>query len=123
MSNAGAKLRAAAAETVDAVVSGGRSLDHALARTEQGLRLDNRMDDSALLRMLCYGTLRHHWRLNEWISRLLSRPFRRRDAVVNALLAMGLYQLTDTRIPEHAVVSQTVEATRQLRRPEAGRCR
>ena len=34
------------------------------------------------------------------------------------LLAIGLYQLTDTRIPDHAVVSQTVEASRLLRRPK-----
>ena len=74
--------------------------------------------DRALLRLLCYGTLRHHWHLQVWIGRLLDRPLKPKDSVINALLAVGLYQLTETRIPDHAVVSQTVEASRLLRRPK-----
>ena len=75
-------------------------------------------DDRALLRLLCYGTLRRHWRLQFWIGQLLERPLKPRDSVINALLAIGLYQLAETRIPDHAVVSQTVEASRLLRRPK-----
>jgi len=110
----GARLRAAAAEVVDAVVSAGKSLDAALPAHET--RLPG--EDRALLRLLCYGTLRRHWRLQFWIGQLLDRPLKRRDSVINALLAIGLYQLTETRIPDHAVVSQTVEASRLLRRPK-----
>ena len=110
----GARLRAAAAQVVDAVVTSGRSLDSALAVHEQGVA----KEDRALLRLLCYGALRRHWRLQFWIDQLLNRPLKRKDSVINALLAVGLYQLTDTRIPDHAVVSQTVEATRLLRRPK-----
>jgi 16S rRNA (cytosine967-C5)-methyltransferase len=110
----GARLRAAAAQVVDAVVTSGRSLDSALSGHEPKVATEDR----ALLRLLCYGTLRRHWRLQFWIGRLLNRPLKRRDSVINALLAIGLYQLTDTRIPDHAVVSQTVEASRLLRRPK-----
>ena len=110
----GARLRAAAARVVDAVVTSGKSLDSALAGHEPEVATQDR----ALLRLLCYGALRHHWRLQFWIDRLLNRPLEPRDSVINALLAIGLYQLTDTRIPDHAVVSQTVEATRLLRRPK-----
>jgi 16S rRNA (cytosine967-C5)-methyltransferase len=113
----GIKVRAAAARAVDAVVSSGRSLDDALAKEEAGVHAD----DISLLRLLAYGTLRHHWRLQSWIDALLDRPLRKRDQVVNALLAVGLYQLTETRIPDHAAVSQTVEAARTLgRQPQAG---
>ena len=70
------------------------------------------------MRMLTYGALRHHWRLQEWIGQLVSRPLKQRDSVVNALLAVGLFQLCDTRIPDHAAVSLTVDATRALRRPK-----
>jgi 16S rRNA (cytosine967-C5)-methyltransferase len=52
------------------------------------------------------------------VDALLGRPLKSRDSVVNALLAIGLYQLNETRIPDHAVVSQTVEAARMLRRPK-----
>ncbi len=114
MANAGARTRAVAAEIVDAVVTGGQSLDAAIARLE--VRVGP--DDRSLLRMLCYGTLRHHWQLQGWIGQLLNRPLKKRDSVINALLRVGLYQLYDTRIPDHAAVSQTVEAARQLRRPK-----
>jgi 16S rRNA (cytosine967-C5)-methyltransferase len=68
--------------------------------------------------MLAYGTLRHHWQLQGWIRELLDRPLKRKDRVIQALLSLGLYQLNDTRIADHAAVSLTVEATRQLRRPK-----
>jgi 16S rRNA (cytosine967-C5)-methyltransferase len=110
----GARLRATAAQVVDAVVHGGRSLDAAIAENEVQVAADDR----SLLRLLCYGALRHHWQLQSWIDGLLQRPLKSRDSVVNALLAIGLYQLNDTRIPDHAVVSQTVEAARFLRRPK-----
>ena len=98
----GARLRATAAVVVDAVVAAGRSLDAALAEHEEQVA----PDDRGLLRLLCYGSLRRHWRLQTWIDQLLDRPLKRRDSVINALLAVGLYQLTETRIPDHAVVSQ-----------------
>ena len=114
MANAGAKARAVAAEVLDAVVMHGKSLDAAIANNESRVA----PDDRSLLRMLCYGALRHHWQLQGWVNALLQRPLKRRDSVINSLLAIGLLQLTDTRIPDHAAVSQTVEAVRQLRRPK-----
>jgi len=110
----GARLRAAAAEIVDAVATDGKSLDRELQQREGRIAAEDR----SLLRLLCFGSLRHHWRLHFWIDSLLDRPLKARDSVVNALLAIGLYQLDETRIPDHAVVSQTVEATRILRRPK-----
>ena len=116
--SSGAKLRATAAQVVDDVIARGHSLDRALAENAQ--RIAAR--DHALLRNLSYGTLRFHWQLQATINELLSRPLKKRDSIINQLLAVGLYQLSDTRIPDHAVVSETVEATRQLRRPKlAGR--
>ena len=110
----GARLRAAAAEIVNDVVSAGRSLDAALAKGEKHVAVDDR----SLLRLLCYGTLRCHWSLMSCVGALLDRPLKARDSVITELLAIGLYQLNDTRIPDHAVVSQTVEAARHLRRPK-----
>ncbi len=114
MADAGARTRAQAAEVIDAVISGGRSLDAAIAEREALVP----PADRPLLRMLAYGVLRQHWQLQAWIGQLLSRPLRARDSVINALLAVGLFQLTDTRVPDHAAVSQTVEAARVLRRPK-----
>ena len=114
MKSTGAKVRADAAEVVDAVVSSGLSLDAAIAKNEPRIA----PGDRSLMRMLCYGSLRHHWRLRAWINQLVQKPLRKRDSVVESLLAVGLYQITSMRIPDHAVVSETVEATRTLGRPK-----
>jgi len=114
MKTAGAKVRAVAAEVVDAVVSGGQSLDAAIAKNEPRIA----EGDRSLMRMLCYGSLRNYWQLQTWLDQLVSKPLRKRDRVVNALLVVGLYQIAKMRIPDHAVVSETVEAARQLRRPK-----
>lgn len=110
----GARLRATAAQVIDAVATGGRSLDAALVEFEGRVSAEDR----ALLRLLCYGSLRQYWQLQAWISKLLARPLKKRDSVINTLLAVGLYQISETRIPDHAVVSATVEAARLLKRPK-----
>jgi 16S rRNA (cytosine967-C5)-methyltransferase len=110
----GARTRARAAQAVDAVVTDGRSLDVALAGVEDGISPSER----GLARALCYGALRFHWRLRSQLGALLDRPLRDTDKVIESLLAIGIYQLTFTRIPDHAAVSMTVEAARVLRRPK-----
>ena len=110
----GARTRARAAEAVDAVVTQGRSLDAALPEAEASIKPSER----GLLRALCYGTLRFHWRIRSQLGGLLDRPLKTPDSVIESLIAVGIYQLTDTRIPDHAAVSMTVEASRVLRRPK-----
>jgi len=113
-SRKGARIRAAAAEAVDAVLGRGRSLDAALAAA--GKKLDE--PDRALLQVLSYGVLRFHWRLRTQAAKFLKRPLKARDSVIDALLMVGIYQLTDTRVSDHAAVSLTAEAARILRRPK-----
>jgi len=48
---------------------------------------------------------------------LLEKPLKPRDSIIECLLTIGFFQLSDTRIPDHAAVATTVEATRLLRRP------
>ena len=111
---AGGRVRAEAARVVDAVTGKGRSLDAALAAAA----VFNKPADNALLRNLCYGTLRYHWKLLAWLDVLLERPLRSRDNLIQSLICVGLYQMTDTRVPDHAAVSMTVEAARLLRQPK-----
>ncbi len=75
--------------------------------------------DRGLLQQLCYGTLRQAPRLQGILGQLLDKPLRDKDADVQSLLLCGLYQLEDTRIPDHAAVSATVAATRALKKPWA----
>lgn len=77
--------------------------------------------DRALLRELCYGVMRFHPRLNAILSSLQHRPFKFRDLDIKALALIGLYQLYQTRIPAHAAISESVEACKQLGKPNTGK--
>ncbi|MHA7816454.1 MAG: 16S rRNA (cytosine(967)-C(5))-methyltransferase RsmB [Pseudohaliea sp.] len=106
--------RAAAAGVIAGVLAG-RSLDSLLAGARE--RVAER--DRPLVAQLCYGTLRLAPRLEALAGQLLDRPLRRKDRDVHALLLLGLYQLDDTRIPDHAAVAETVGATAELGKPWA----
>ena len=106
--------RAAAAGVIAGVLAG-RSLDALLAGARE--RVAER--DRPLLAQLCYGTLRLAPRLQALAAGLLDRPLRRKDRDVHALLLLGLYQLGDTRIPDHAAVAETVAAAGDLGKPWA----
>ena len=109
-----AQCRAGAARVI-AQVQGGAALDEplraALAQTEAA--------DRPLLQQLCYGTLRHHHRLDAVLRQLLQKPLQPKDADVRALLLCGMHQLFDMATPDHAAVSATVEACRELQKPWA----
>ncbi len=108
----GGEPRAAAGRAVAAVARRGRSLDDALGRAAAALV----GADRSLAAQLAYGTLRAWPRLDRWVDLLLARPLPERDMDVHDLLAVGLYQLEDTRVPDHAAVAATVEAVRLLGR-------
>lgn len=112
-SKSGARPRAEAARVLDAVLRDGRSLDWALAQSDERVP----PADRPMIRMLSYGCLRLHWSLRWQLKQLLEKPLRPRDSIIESLLTIGLFQLSGTRIPDHAAVSATVEATRLLRRP------
>ncbi|GAA5524607.1 ribosomal RNA small subunit methyltransferase B [Microbulbifer aestuariivivens] len=68
--------------------------------------------DRPLLRELCYGSARAAPRLQLLADKLLRKP--PADIEVRALILLGLYQLEFTRIPDHASISATVNAARDL---------
>lgn len=102
--------RAAAAQVLAAVCDAGQSLERQLARVESGVR----ERDRALLRELCYGSLRWQPLLQELLRPLLRKPLKERDGDIRQLLAVGAYQLLYTRIPPHAAISSAVDAARAL---------
>ena len=105
----------AAAARVLAEVLAGKSLNQALPPMLD--KVSPR--DRGLLQQLCYGSLRQAPRLQAILDQLLTKPLRDKDRDVLGLLLCGLYQLEDTRIPDHAAVSATVAATRALKKPWA----
>ncbi|MDH3694121.1 MAG: 16S rRNA (cytosine(967)-C(5))-methyltransferase RsmB [Gammaproteobacteria bacterium] len=81
---------------------------------EAGQSLD--IGEYARLQEIVYGSLRWYTRLDAIVNQILDRPFRSRDRDLHGLIIAGLYQLEYMRTPAHAVVSQTVFATRELKK-------
>jgi 16S rRNA (cytosine967-C5)-methyltransferase len=106
----GAAARVTAALIVHSVRDKGRSLTDVFGEIEA--RVTER--DRPLVQELCYGILRTLPRQEALANALLHKPLRREDRDLQALILVGLYQLTDTRIPPHAAVAATVAATRAM---------
>lgn len=105
--------RATVAQIVTAVAHEGALLDREL-ETHRSPAADPR--DQAFVQECAYGVLRHYYALRHRLGGLLERPLRRRDAVVEALLLSGLYQLFELGTPAHAVVDASAQACRELDR-------
>ncbi len=60
--------------------------------------------------------MRWYFQLDAVLVKLISKPLRRKDADVRALLLIGLYQLLHMRTPSHAAVSETVNAAATLKK-------
>ena len=109
----GADARAAAARALHAVLDRGQSLSRLLHNDPTRRTLV----DQALIQEMVYGTLRLLPRLRLFADQLLDRPLKPRDNDVQALILIGLYQLSAMQTPPHAAVSATVGATRLLGKP------
>lgn len=109
-------IRAIAASIVYQVVVDGCSLSDCLAEKLKSIP-DPR--DKSFLQALCYGTCRWYHRLDAIAKFLLDKPLKIKDQDVHCLILVGLYQLAEMRVAEHAAVAETVAATRSLKKPWA----
>jgi 16S rRNA (cytosine967-C5)-methyltransferase len=105
--------RAPAAEVLADVALRGMSLRERLQPAQARLA-DPR--DRALLTALCNEGTRWWLRFDRALDDLLQKPLRQREPVLHALLVVGLVQLEILRLPPHAAVAATVDATRTLGR-------
>ena len=65
---------------------------------------------------MAYGALRWHFQLLPLVHGFLEKPFKDKDADLEALLVIGFYQLLHMRVAVHAAVKETVEATLVLKK-------
>ena len=75
--------------------------------------------DKSFVLALCFGVCRFAPRLQAISALLLEKPFKAKDGDINALLLVGLFQLTEQQTPDHAAVHATVEAAKALKKPWA----
>jgi len=95
----------AAARAVLEVVDRGRSLEAALA-------VHDRDGRRAWLREVAAGGCRHYHRFDAMLARLMKTPLKTRDRVVHFLLINACHQLEHMRMPDHAALSESVEAVK-----------
>ncbi len=114
--NPGPSPRRAALAALLQVVQHGRNLPDALEPELARIR-DSR--DRALAQALAYGVMRDYWRLDALLGALLEKPLRAKDADVQLVLMLGLYQIMAMRIPDHAAVTETVKLLKKLKKPWA----
>ena len=110
----GVAVRVLAAQVLDAVMHGGRSLKSELAK---GLPQLPDPRDRALLEAICFSALRQRARYDAALASWMQRPLGDKDGVLRVLLLVGFAQIDAMGLPAHAALSATVEATRVLGRP------
>jgi len=76
-------------------------------------------EDQALLREMCFGTCRWYFQLDAFLRQLISKPLKSKDLDIQCLLLIGIYQLHYLRVPDYAVVNETVTAAMALKKPWA----
>ena len=106
-----ASARATAARVIRRVLEG-ESLHRLLPDGLDKLQPSSR----PLCQELIYGTLRE-WPLLAPLSRqFLKKPLRNKDADIAALICVGLYEQLHLQTPPHAALSETVNATKALKK-------
>ena len=68
--------------------------------------------DRALATELAFGTVRLRARLDHELARFSDRPLERVEDGVRDWLRLGLYQIRETRVPDHAAVDEAVAGSR-----------
>lgn len=111
--NKSPNVRAAAARVLLAVMDKGTSLSDILPQEQQRVAVK----DQALLQEICFGSIRLFPRYDALANQLFSKKMKGKQRVFHHLLIVGLYQIEQMRIPEHAAVGETVNATNALKAP------
>ena len=87
------------------------NLDTAFA---QHLRSDDAQ--ASFIKAACFGVLRHYHRLQFYLQQLMDKPLKQKDGDLHCLLLTGLYELFYMQTPDHAVVSESVNAAIELQK-------
>lgn len=101
--------RATIVRILRAVIAEHINLDNAFAQY-----LSTPSQQSAFIKAACYGVIRYYLRLQLYLQQLLDKPLKQKDLDVQCLLLCGLYELFEMHTPDHAVVSESVNAVSQL---------
>lgn len=103
--------RAACAQILLQVLDEGKSLSTLIPQAQSQVS----PKDLALVQEICFGVCRVLPRLERILKQLVSKPLKGKTRIVHCLLLVGLYQLLYLRVPDHAAISETVNAVKPLK--------
>ncbi len=103
-------LRASTARVIHAVLEQGESLRDCLPRFQQEFS----EQDKAWMQEMVFGVMRKVPLMQYWLRKLLQKPLKGKNKVLEHLLMLGFYQIAFSRVPSHAAVSETVDAAQKL---------
>ena len=103
-------LRADCAWVIYQILEQGKSSRECLERVQR--RHNPR--DNAWLQEMSLGVMRRLPTLQTWLRTLLDRPLKGNKKVIEHLILLGLYQLSFSRVSQHAAVGETVAAAPYL---------
>jgi 16S rRNA (cytosine967-C5)-methyltransferase len=106
-------VRAEAAKCLVGVLDKGLSLSDVLPKAQANVA----PKDAALLQEICFGVMRYFPKYDAITNLLLSKKLKGKQRIFHHLIIVGLYQIDKMRIPEHAAVAETVQATVVLKAP------
>lgn len=103
-------LRSETSKAIFAVLERGESLRECLPTHQKSFS----EQDKAWMQEMVFGVMRKLPLLQYWLRQLLDKPLKGKTKIVESLLILGFYQIAFSRVPSHAAVSESVEATTKL---------
>lgn len=101
--------RALATQLIYEVLTKGHSLSQMLPRFKNQCK---HPQDGAFVQALAFGVIRWYPRLTFIANQLLQKPIKPKDIELLYLICIGIYQLMELKIAEHAAIAETVEAVK-----------
>lgn len=85
------------------------------------IKLSNKSQQINLTKELCFGVCRYYFQLKAILSQLMHKPIKAKEAEIECLLLLGIYELLYLNTAKHAVVSDVVECTKLLKKDWASK--
>jgi 16S rRNA (cytosine967-C5)-methyltransferase len=73
-------------------------------------------ENKALLQAICYGLCRHYEQLDFISKKFINKPLRKKDKDIHCLILIGVYQLFFMRMPDYAIINESVATCSQLKK-------
>lgn len=103
--------RAVASRVIYDVMEHQKSLTNVLNSQSQNVV----PSDLGLLKEISYGLIRSFTFYNDIANKLIQKRPKGKSKIIFYVILVGLYQLNETRIPDHAAISETVNAAKSLK--------